>query len=374
MIDGPVRGRGAGVNPANRFEKLSLEVVDEHRELLERETEVLANGRRVTTEVFRDASKSVLNKIQSPDMPLGWSINPYRGCEHGCVYCYARPGHEYFGLSCGLDFETKIFAKPDAAQLLQKELNKPKWKGEPIMMSGVTDCYQPIEAKMGITRQCLKVMCDYRQPVTIVTKNRLILRDLDLLREMARHGVVHVAVTVTTLDNKLASTLEPRAASPRDRLWTIQRLASAGVPVMAMVAPIIPAVNDREIPAILEKVANAGATTAAYVLLRLPWQVKELMDDWLHRHMPDRREHVMSLLKQSYHGKVYDAQWFLRGRGEGAYAQQLAQTFRVFSRRYGLDGGTGGFNRAAFRRPADHCQMSLFQEDNANEQIVNHTK
>ena len=362
LTDGPARGRGAGLNPTNRFEKLSLSVLGEHLDRIAVERHDFADGRQVATEVYRDRSKTILNRVDSPDIGFKWTVNPYRGCEHGCVYCYARPGHEMLGLSSGLDFETRITAKPDAPRLLRKALAKPGWAGEPIVMSGVTDCYQPIESKLKITRGCLEVCADARQPVGIVTKSRLVLRDLDMLAELARHNAVRVAVSITTLDNQLAAKLEPRAASPRDRLWIVRRLASAGIPVTAMVAPLIPAINDREVPKILEAAANAGASSASWVLLRLPHAIKDLFDDWLDRHFPERREHVESLLRQSRGGKLYDAAWGKRMTGEGPYAQQLAQTFRVFAARYGLNHPRRPLNRDAFRRPTVADQMPLFQE------------
>lgn len=361
LADGPVRGRGAGLNPTPRFDRLSLQVLEEHWEQLASETHVFEDGRRVRTEVFRDTSKSLLMRSESPDIGGRWSMNAYRGCEHGCIYCFARPGHEYFGLSSGLDFETKIFAKPDAPELLRKELSRNSWQGEPIMMSGVTDCYQPVEAKLGITRRCLEVLNEFGQPVSIITKSRLILRDIDILSEMARRGIVHVAVSVTSIDNELATRLEPRASSPRDRLWAIRRLSSAGIPVVAMVAPVIPAVTDRQIPSILKAAADAGAASASYVLLRLPYALKELLEDWLGRHMPDRREHVLALLRQCHGGKLYDSAWGQRMTGTGPYAQQLQQTFKVFARRYGLDRELPPFNREALRRPAEANQMRLFE-------------
>lgn len=361
LPDGPLRGRGAGINPANRFDKLSLEVLGEHLDCLARETHAFEDGRQAVTEVYRDKSQSILNEVRSPDLGFHWTINPYRGCEHGCIYCYARPGHEYLSLSCGADFETKIFAKPDAPELLRKALNKPSWKGEPIVMSGVTDCYQPIESQLGITRQCLEVMLEYRQAVSLVTKSRLILRDLDILGELAKRRLVRVAVSVTSLDNELSQQMEPRAASPRDRLWTIRRLASAGVPVMAMVAPVIPGINDRMVPAILKAVAEAGALTAAATLLRLPYQIKDLFEEWLERHFPDRKRHVLALMMETHNGKLYEADWHERFSGSGPYAEQLQNTFRIFKQKYGLDKPMPPQDTTAFRRPADANQMSLFE-------------
>jgi len=361
LSDGPVRGRGAQLNPTNRFEKLSLHVLDEHLERVAVQEDPA--GRQVPTEVFRDTTRTILNRVESPDLPFGWTLNPYRGCEHGCIYCYARPTHETLSLSSGLDFENKLFAKPEAAELLRKELGKASWQGEPIVMSGVTDPYQPVESKLGITRDCLQVMAESRQAVSIVTKSRLILRDIDLLQELAKHNAVHVAVSLTTLDNHLASKLEPRAAAPRDRLWTIQRLASAGIPVSVMTAPIIPSLNDRELPLLLKAASEAGAQSAGYVLLRLPHQIKQLFDDWLARHFPHRRARVKSLMTQARGGKLYDATWHQRMRGQGPYAEQIRQTFNLFATRHNLRHSLPPLNRSAFRRPQDTAQMSLFESN-----------
>ena len=315
---------------------------------------------QVQTEVLTDTSRTILTRNDSPDVSFDYSLNPYRGCEHGCTYCFARPGHETLGYSCGLDFETRIIAKPDAPALLRKALTKPSWRGETIVLSTITDCYQPVESKMQITRQCLEVMVAFRQPVSIITKSRLVLRDLDLLEKLAAHGAVSVAISLTSLNNELSRKLEPRAASPRDRLWTIRRLASAGIPVTVMVAPVIPAINDREIPKLLEAAADAGATRAQMVLLRLPHQVDELFVRWLQVHMPDRAEHVLRLVREARGGKLYDAQYGARMRGVGAYAEHLRQTFSLFSARFGLSATISPLNSSAFRRPTDAAQMRLF--------------
>ncbi|MFA7238139.1 MAG: PA0069 family radical SAM protein [Phycisphaeraceae bacterium] len=375
------RGRGAQLNPANRFESLHLNVLQADDPLPDAPggrgqfiapadlpgTELRGAVLRgavlpgVRTEVFADRTRSIINHVQSPDIGFNWTLNPYRGCEHGCIYCYARPTHENLGLSSGLDFETRIIAKPDAPELLRKELGKPKWTGETIVMSGVTDCYQPVEAELQITRRCLQVMAHARQPVAIITKNRLILRDLDYLQELARHKAVHVAISVTTLDNELAAKMEPRASSPRDRLWAIRRLASAGIPVSAMVAPIIPGLNDREVPNILKAVADAGAQSAGYVLLRLPYQNKTLFEDWLTRHFPLRKPQVESLLRQCHGGELYDSDFGTRHTGTGPYARQLTATFELFARRYRLSDALPPLNHNAFRRPVSHEQLGLFQ-------------
>ncbi len=367
--------RGAASNPANRFERLSLEVLPldggacvdpDDRPGSPGGAPIAVDawqnpaGRTVQTAVYPDRSRSVINRVDSPDLPFHWTINPYRGCEHGCIYCYARPTHETLGMSSGLDFETKIMAKTEAPALLRKELAHPKWAGQPIVMSGVTDAWQPVESQLGITRGCLEVMAEARQPVSIVTKSRLILRDLDLLAELAKHDAVRVAVSLTTLDNALASKLEPRAASPRNRLWAIQRLAAAGVPVGVMVAPVIPAITDREVPKLLRAAADAGARWAGYVLLRLPHQNKQLFDDWLAEHYPQRREHVLSLIRQTRGGKLYDATFSNRMQGSGPYAQQLHMTFAMFARRVKLHETPAPMTGAAFRRPDAREQLALF--------------
>ncbi|MFO0856454.1 MAG: PA0069 family radical SAM protein [Phycisphaerales bacterium] len=346
---GLLKGRGAGINPANRFESTSLVAEGEWLEsvrceqLAAQPTEAIRRG--IDTHIFDDDSKSVLNKVESPDLPFSVTLNPYRGCEHGCIYCYARPGHEYLGLSSGLDFETKIFAKRDVATLLRKELSKPSWiqkdeNGEPvvqpIMMAGVTDVYQPIEAELGLTRQCLQVMLDTRQPVTMITKSKLILRDIDILKELAAKNLVRVAISVTTLDNQLASIMEPRAAAPRGRIDVIRTLASAGVPVMVMTAPIIPGLNDSEIPSLLREASRAGAIGAGYVLLRLPFQIKAIFIEWLQRHFPQRAAKIEALIRDTREGELYQSKFFERGRGTGALADQIRVTFEVFRKKYKL--------------------------------------
>ncbi|MEZ6242615.1 MAG: PA0069 family radical SAM protein [Phycisphaerales bacterium] len=350
------RGRGAGLNPLSRFDRVSLSIEGEALDAIAEES---PDGVRLATELIEDDTRTVLNHYDTPDMGEGWTVNPYRGCEHGCIYCYARPGHEYLGLSCGIDFETKIHVKREAPRLLRKALLRPDWCGAPIIMSGVTDPYQPIERELRITRGCLEVMLELGQPVSIITKNKLILRDLDLLAAMASRRKAQANISVTSLDNELAHKMEPRASSPRDRLETIRRLSEAGVPTRVMVAPVIPAINDREVPAILEAAADAGAIGAGTVLLRLPYQLKELFLEWLERHFPNRAAHVESLIRQSRGGKLYDARPGVRGRGEGPFADQLRQNFHVFVRRYGLDREFPGL---APMKPSDAPggQFSLF--------------
>lgn len=360
LVDGPVRGRGAGLNPKSRFDDLRLHVLGEH---LDEQAREHPSGVQVRTQVFEDDTRAVLNRVDVPDIHFRWTVNPYRGCEHGCIYCYARPGHEYFGLSCGLDFETKVFAKPRAATLLRDALAKPSWEGEGIVMSGVTDPYQPIEPQLRITRACLEVLADCRQPVSLITKNKLITRDIDLLSELASHGAVHAAISITSLDNSFSSKLEPRASSPRERLEAVRALSQAGIPVSVMTAPIIPGLNDREIPAILEAAAEAGAQRAGWVMLRLPYQIKDLFLEWLKRHVPDRAAHVESLIRQVRGGNLYDADLHTRMRGTGAIADQIAQMHKVYCKRFGLDKEFTELNRNAFRRPAwsgDEKQMGLW--------------
>ncbi|MFM9995604.1 MAG: PA0069 family radical SAM protein [Phycisphaerales bacterium] len=360
-VDHPnLRGRGAGLNPGSRFEDIRLHVLGE---FLDEQAAEHPGGARVPTRVYEDDSRTIINRVESPDISFSWTINPYRGCEHGCIYCYARPGHEYFGLSSGLDFETKIFAKTRAPELLRAELASPKWSPETIVMSGVTDPYQPVERRLRITRGCLEVLAECRQPVALITKNALILRDLDLLTELNRHGAVRAAISLTTLDNALASKLEPRASSPRERLGAIRTLADAGIPVTVMTAPMIPAINDREMPALLKAAAEAGATTAGYTLMRLPYQIKALFLEWLQRHVPERAAHVESLIRGARGGKLYDATPGIRHSGTGEYAAQLGRTFSVFAKRFRLNRPGASMNTAAFIRPdppRDPRQPGLF--------------
>ncbi len=358
LTQGVQRGRGAGLNPGNRYEAVRLHVLGDFRDQQAQDDEPIP---ATPTTVIADQTRSILNEVDSPDLGLAWTLNPYRGCEHGCIYCYARPDHERLGYSCGLDFETKIIAKFDAPRLLQRELAKPRWIPTTVMMAGVTDCYQPLEEKLRITRGCLEVFADCRHPVAIVTKNRLILRDLDLLQRLAQIGAVRVAVSLTTLDNHLAHEMEPRASSPRDRLRTIKELTAAGVPCVVMTAPIIPGLNDRELPNLLQAAAEAGAVGAGYVLLRLPYQIKALFLDWLRRVAPDRAGKVESLLRQCHDGNLYQSDFGVRQRGEGPVAQQIQQLFLTFRQRHGLDRQLPSLNKAHFRRPALDGQLSLFE-------------
>ena len=316
--------------------------------------------RQVQTQVLADKSKSLINRVDSPDVPFNWSMNPYRGCEHGCIYCYARPTHEFLGFSCGLDFETKIMAKHDAPSLLRSELAAAKWQPDTIALSGNTDCYQPVERQFELTRQCLQVLLECRNPVGIITKNRLVLRDLDLLTQLASMNLVHVVISVTTLDNGLASNMEPRASAPAERLDTIRRLNEAGVPVSVLVAPVIPGLTDSEIPAILEAVADAGARSAGYVLLRLPHQVKTLFLTWLDENYPTKRESVESKIRQTRDGDLYDSTFGDRKRGTGVFAENIRSMFRVFGQRHGLLQPKLELDKDRFIRPSKDGQMWLF--------------
>jgi DNA repair photolyase len=362
LLRGPAHRRGAGINPGNRFETVRLHVLGEE---LDRQWVEHQNGdgspNRVQRQVFFDRTQKIINRVSpTSDVPFDWTLNPYRGCEHGCIYCFARPYHEYLGFSCGLDFETKLMAKPDAPALLKRELASPTWRPEPIVMSAITDIYQPIEHKMGITRQCLQVLADCGQPVTTMTKSALVLRDVDLWSRLAEMNAGRVTITLVTLDADLAQKLEPRASSPAGRLRAIRELTAAGIPVSVNVAPIIPGLTDTELPGILQAVAEAGARRAAWVLLRLPYQLKELFLDWLNRSVhPDRAKKVESLIRQARGGKLYDASRN-RWRGRGPMVEQIAQTFDVFTRKYDLNRDIRPLSTAHFRRPDVGGQMGLF--------------
>ena len=327
------KGRGATFNPRVRFESTDLDPFDDGWDSL---AHARVDDPPPRTEVTPDSSRSVLVRQTSPDIPFDRSINPYRGCEHGCVYCYARPTHAYLGLSPGLDFETKLVAKFDAASLLERELSRPGYNCQPIALGTNTDPYQPVERRLRITRGVLEVLARCGHPLTIVTKSAAVVRDLDLLAPMARQDLARVAISVTTLDGDLARRLEPRAAAPHRRLQAIRQLSDAGVPTAVMVAPIIPALTDHEIERIVEAGAAAGATSAGYVLLRLPHEVKELFAGWLAAHAPGRADHVLSLVRQCRGGRLYDATFGRRMRGEGPYAQLIERRFAAAKRRFGL--------------------------------------
>lgn len=363
LPDGPAHRRGAGLNPGNRFETVRLHVLGEELDLrqAEREADGQAGPVRIERDVYLDRTRSIINRVeQTSDVPFDWTVNPYRGCEHGCVYCFARPYHEFLGFSSGLDFETKIVAKPDAPELLRRELANPRWRPEPIVMSAITDIYQPLEHTMRLARQCLEIMAECGQPVSTMTKSAMVLRDTDLWARLASRNAGRVTVTLVTLDPELASTLEPRATTPAGRLRIIRELTSAGIPVTVNIAPVIPGLTDTEVPAILKAVAEAGASRAAWVLLRLPYQLKEIFLEWLQRSVhPDRARKVESLIRQTRDGKLYDAA-HRRGRGTGHHAEQIAQTFEVFSRRYSLDRPMPALTGEHFQPPQVGGQMGLF--------------
>lgn len=342
--------RGAAGNPTNRFEQIHLERDVEWNP---------EDDHLLRTQFLVDHSATIIAYNDSPDIGFNASVNPYRGCEHGCIYCYARPTHEYLGFSSGLDFESKIMVKVNAAELLRTELSKPKWKPQSLAMSGVTDCYQPVERKLKITRSCLDVLAECRNPVGIVTKNALVTRDIDVLQELARYNCVAVFISLTSLDADLRRVMEPRTASPRDRLDTIHRLSSAGIPVGVMTAPIIPGLNDHEIPQLLKAAAEAGARTAGYVVLRLPYQQKELFEDWLTRHFPDRKEKVLNRIRAIRGGKLYNAEFGKRMSGEGIFAEQIEQLFNVASHKYGFNRERVHLTTEHFRRPQGR-QLELF--------------
>jgi DNA repair photolyase len=348
--------RGAVENPPNRFEKIHLEPDADWN------PDDDADGGRPPgprTQFFKDHSQTVISRNDSPDIGFQASLNPYRGCEHGCIYCYARPFHEYLGFSAGLDFESKIMMKEDAPELLRRELSSPKWSPQVIFLSGVTDCYQPVERKLKLTRRCLEVLAQFRNPVFIVTKNQLVTRDIDLLAELARHHAVGALLSITTLDSELRNVMEPRTSPPAARLAAIRELAAAGIPVGVNVAPIIPGLTDHETPAILKAAAEAGATSAGYTVVRLPYAVAPLFEKWLETHFPDRKEKVLNRLRAMRGGKLYDATWGKRFSGEGIFAEQIAQMFEVARRKAGIKNEGGELSTTAFRR-AGGTQLSLF--------------
>ncbi len=342
------RGRGSQINPPNRFTRIALE---EDLEYLEHDEEAREARQSARTEYFTDNARTIISENDSPDIPFRYSLNPYRGCSHGCAYCFARPTHEYFDLSAGLDFETKIFVKERAPELFRDWLARDGYEPEPIMMSGVTDCYQPVERQLEITRRCLEVALEARQPMAVVTKNALITRDLDLLREMAALRVVGVAMSVTTLDQSLAKVMEPRTSCPDARLRTLEQLAKAGISTTALVAPIIPGLNDSEIPAILKAVRDAGAQSAGYVLLRLPLTVEPVFLEWLTRNYPEKQAKVESRIRSTRGGMLYDGRFGTRMKGQGEIAEQIRRTFQVFARKLGLEKRSYSLDTTQFRKP-----------------------
>lgn len=337
-----IPGRGSPVNPPNRFEPL----------ILEPDPDCPPEERpHPRTQFFFDASESILSRNDSPDVPFTYGLNPYRGCEHGCAYCFARPYHEYLGWSSGLDFESKILVKLRAPELLRRELSSPRWVPESITMSGATDCYQPCERHFRLTRGCLEVCAELRQPVSIVTKNALVTRDLDLLASLARDHCAAVYVSVTSLDSDLAGKLEPRASRPPARLRAIRELSAAGVPVGVMVAPVIPGLTDHEMPGILEAAAEAGAKRAGYLIMRLPYAVKDVFLAWLDAHAPTKKARVVDRVREIRGGQLNVSDWGRRHTGEGIFAEQIRELFNVAARRAGLNQDRVELSTAHFRPP-----------------------
>ena len=349
------RGRGAQTNTTGRFESQQNETFDDGW------TDEDAKPRTLTTTVTAETARVIITRNDSPDVGFDRSINPYRGCEHGCIYCYARPAHAFMGLSPGLDFESKLFFKPQAAALLTQELSKPTYKPRVIHIGGNTDPYQPQEKRLQITRQIIEVMAQFQHPFSIITKSALIARDIDLMAPMAAAGLVRVAVSVTTVDRTLARAMEPRAATPARRLWAVQQLADAGIPVTVMFAPVIPGLNDHEMETVLECAARAGASGASYVALRLPREIKDLFREWLEAERPDRASRVMSLVRQMRGGQDYDVKWFSRMKGEGPIAELMAKRFALATKKLSLNTDRTPLDLNRFSPPPNRgSQLDLF--------------
>lgn len=345
------KGRGASINPTGRFEPIRI-VTDPTSETND------ANAPALKTQFFEDHSESIITRNDSPDVGFGASINVFRGCEHGCSYCFARPFHEYLGYSAGLDFETKIFVKTRAPILLREELSAKTWKPQLIMMSGITDCYQPAERHFRLTRQCLEVLNEFKNPVGVITKNALVTRDIDLLASLAVVNAASVTLSITTLNSELGHKMEPRASSPKLRLEAIRQLTTAGIPVSVMAAPMIPGLTDHELPSILEAAREAGATRAGYILLRLPHGVKDIFTAWLDEHEPLKKDRIVDRLRQSRGGKLYDPAWGERMTGSGIIAEQLAKMFELTVRRLGFQTERRKLSTAAFTPPGEQ-QLEL---------------
>lgn len=352
------KGRGSSLQPPNRFETTHREA---NLDYYDRDPEAVEQLLHPATEYLPDQSRSVISENDSPDVPFRYSLNPYRGCVHGCAYCYARPTHEYLGYNAGLDFETRIMVKEKAPHLFREFLSRDKWQPESITLSGVTDCYQPAERQYGLTRGCLEVAWEARQPIGIVTKNALVLRDKDILSAMAAVNLVHVNISITTLDRALARTMEPRTSGPEGRLRAVKELSEAGVPVRVLVAPVIPGLNDSEIPAILAEAKRAGARGAGYILVRLPWTVAPVFQEFLTRALPEKAQRIMVRIKATRSGNVNDPRFGSRMKGSGEIADQIGEMFRLFAHRYGLDGGLPKQDCTIFRTPLPrNGQLRLF--------------
>jgi len=344
-----IKGRGASFNPPNRFERLHLESLEEAWE----------DDRTVQTEFFVDTSRSILAKNDSPDLDFTYSINPYRGCEHGCVYCYARPSHEYLGFSAGLEFESKILVKPEAPQLLEETFKRKSWQPQVIAFSGNTDPYQPVERKLQLTRRCLEVFLKYRNPLELITKNFLITRDVDILRELASLNLVHVLISITSLDPELIRVMEPRTATPAKRLEALETLAKNQIPVGVNAAPIIPGLNDEELPSILREAAARGATSAGYIIVKLPGPVKDLFLDWLERTLPERAPKILNRLREVRAGKLSDSRFGTRMRGEGKVAESIRDLFHLSCKKYHLNERKIELTTAHFGRTPEK-QLEIF--------------
>jgi DNA repair photolyase len=349
----PPRGRGATSNPGSRFDTLQFEPDPDAYEP--------EDGLDKRTRYLSDKSPSVISRNNSPDIPFDVSLNPYRGCSHGCIYCYARPSHEYLGFSPGLDFERMIMVKEDAPKLLERELRKPSWEPKTMLLSGVTDPYQPVERKLGLTRACLEVLRDFRHPVSVITKNHLVTRDIDILSELAAYDASHVTLSITTLNEELRRRLEPRTSTGTRRVDAVRELATAGIPVSVNVAPVIPGLNDKEIPAILEAAAEAGARSAHFILVRLPGAVEPLFLEWLDAHYPLRKEKVLGRLRQARGGKLNEAAFGKRMRGSGPYAESIRTLFHVHRKRHGLSERSFLLSGEHFRVPGSSSQPGLFE-------------
>lgn len=346
----PIRGRGSSDNPKHRFTDEHLEYdVDEQTGRLE----------KPKTTILADHTKEIISTNQSPDIPFDVSLNPYRGCEHGCAYCYARPGHEFLGMSAGLDFESKIVAKYDAPDLLREKLSSESWKPQPIVMSGVTDPYQPLEKELNITRGCVSVLAETLHPLVIITKNHGVTRDIDLLQRLARVHAVRVVLSITSLDRDLIGTLEPRTSRPEKRLKAVEELSRAGIPVHVNIAPVIPGLTDDEIVPIMEAVKDAGAESVSYTILRLPYSVKEIFLKWLEDHQPNRKKKVINKVKSLKAGQLNRSEFGNRFHGEGAYGEQIRQLFKIHKNRLGLDRSREPLSISSFRRPST-AQLRLF--------------
>lgn len=350
----PIHGRGAPTNPAGRFEPIDFAVDGDYLDSIPEDERPSPR-----TQLFRDTTRSIIASNDSPDVGFDRSINVYRGCEHGCVYCFARPYHEYLGMSIGIDFETKIFVKHEAPDLLRAGLAKKSWTPQPIGMSGITDCYQPIERKLGLTRRCVEVMVEMRNPVVAITKNHLVTRDIDLFAQLARLNAAFVWLSITTLDAKLAGIMEPRASSPARRLDALRQLSQEGIPCGVLVAPLIPGLTDHELPGLLAAARGAGATACGYVPLRLPYGLKDLFIAWLNEHYPDRKEKVLNAIRAMRGGQLNDSNFETRMRGEGVWAEQVRAIFHLHRRRLGFPESRPPLATEHFRRPAG-AQMAFW--------------